>query len=202
MGLLACEQVADPVAGDDVDDRVSDPLAPSEVGRVPDPDPVAFPPNLRKRGLCGPRAERLAGQRNLVGKRHPEHRRRRHEHGAGIGAAVRELAVRAIDPPPRLDQIEDRLLLPLKQPVDRTATWIVGPQACRLPQAGAPAMRTHVLDLQHPARSGVRPPIGDRTVDQPQQLELDLRAHARGDRAEKPERCFPRYLTCQITGTI
>jgi len=33
VSLLACEQVADPVPSDDVDDRVSDPLAPEEEGR-------------------------------------------------------------------------------------------------------------------------------------------------------------------------
>jgi hypothetical protein len=38
----------------------------------------------------------------------------------------------------------------------------------------------------------VSPPFADRTVDQAQKLELGLRAHARGDRAEKPERCLPR----------
>jgi hypothetical protein len=32
VSLLACEQVADPVPSDDVDDRVSNPLAPGEVG--------------------------------------------------------------------------------------------------------------------------------------------------------------------------
>jgi hypothetical protein len=36
----------------------------------------------------------------------------------------------------------------------------------------------------------------------PHQLELGLRAHAPRDRAEKPERCLPRYLPRQITGTI
>jgi len=51
-GLLGREQVADPVAGDDVDDRVGDPLAPGEVGRVPDPDPVALPRNVMKAALC------------------------------------------------------------------------------------------------------------------------------------------------------
>jgi hypothetical protein len=45
-------------------------------------------------------------------------------------------------------------------------------------------MRALIDELQHPARPRVRPAIGDRTIDQPQQLGLGLRAHPRGDRAE------------------
>jgi len=48
--LFAGEQVADPVAGHDIDDRVGDPLAAREVGRVPDPDAILLPRNL---GTCG-----------------------------------------------------------------------------------------------------------------------------------------------------
>src|SRR5512144_1031744 len=62
----------------------------------------------------------------------------------------------------------------------------------RLPQPPTPTMRTDVGEVKHAARARMRPPILDRAVDQPQQLELGLRAHARGDRAEKPERCLPR----------
>jgi len=59
-------------------------------------------------------------------------------------------------------------------------------------------MRAAISQIQHPARPRVRPPVGDRVVDQPQQLELDLRTHARGDRAEKLERCLPR---CKLSST-
>src|ERR1700758_3186291 len=61
-----------------------------------------------------------------------------------------------------------------------------------------PAMRTEVGEVQALTRPGVRPPIANGPVDQPQQLELGLRAHTRGDRAEKPERCFPR---CNVSST-
>ena len=101
VGLLGREQVADPVAGDDVDDRVRDPLGAGEVGRVPDPDPVLFPGNLGKRRLRRSRAEPLARQRDPVLERDPQHRGGRDEHAAGVAAAVRELAMRAIDPDPR-----------------------------------------------------------------------------------------------------
>ena len=59
-------------------------------------------------------------------------------------------------------------------------------------------MRAHICEVKHPARARVRPPVPDRTIDQAQQLELGLRAHARGDRAEKPERCLPR---CNVNST-
>jgi hypothetical protein len=105
---------------------------------------------------------------------------------------VRELAMRAVDPPPLLDQIEDRLLLPAQQPVDRITDRGTVIQRARLPQPRPPAVRAYIGEVEHPARVRVRPPVGDRGVDQPQQLELGLRAHARSDRAEKPERCLPR----------
>ena len=59
-------------------------------------------------------------------------------------------------------------------------------------------MRAAISQIQHPARPRVRPPVGDRLVDQPQQLELELRTHTRGDRAEKLERCLPR---CKLSST-
>jgi hypothetical protein len=65
-------------------------------------------------------------------------------------------------------------------------------EAPRLPQPRTPAVRADVGEIQDPARAGMRPPVPDRTIDQPQELELGLGAHARRDRAEKPERCFPR----------
>ena len=42
-GLLGAEQVADPVAGDDVDDRVGHPPGGREIRGLPHPDPVALP---------------------------------------------------------------------------------------------------------------------------------------------------------------
>ena len=101
---------------------------------------------------------------------------------------MRELAMRAVHPPPRLDQIEDRLLLAGQQPVHRIADRRPVLQTPGLPQPRTPAVRADVGEVQHPARARVRPPVLDGAVDQPQQLELGLGAHARGDRAEKPER--------------
>ena len=105
--LLAAHQVADPVSRDDVDDRVDDSLAPGEVGRVPDPDPVALPRNRGRVQANRPwdgTAPRATS--NPVLERDAQQRRGRDEHHAGVAAAVRELAMRAIhrDPTPRSDR--------------------------------------------------------------------------------------------------
>ena len=99
---------------------------------------------------------------------------------------MRELAMRAVDPTPRLDQIEDRLLLPRQDAVDRAATRIVVLERPGLPQPRPPAVRADVGEAEHPARSGVRPAVRDSGVDQPQQLELGPGAQARGERRLAP----------------
>ena len=98
-GLLAGEQVADPAAGHDADDRVGDPPAPREMARVPNPCAVLLPADIGECRLRGSRADGLARQRDLVLQRDAQHCRGAHEHHAGEAATVRELAVRAIDPP-------------------------------------------------------------------------------------------------------
>ncbi len=55
-----------------------------------------------------------------------------------------ELAVGAIDLPPPLDQIEDRLLLPSQQPVDRASAGIAVRKRSGLPQPRSPPMRADV----------------------------------------------------------
>jgi hypothetical protein len=75
--------------------------------------------------------------------------------------------MRPVNPAPGLDQIEDRLLLALKQPVHRTATRTAVLERAGLPQPRAPAVRALINELQHPARSRVRPAVADRAVDQP-----------------------------------
>ena len=106
--------------------------------------------------------------------------------------------MRAIHPAPLLDQLENRLLLPGQQSVSGIADRPSVLEAPGLPQSRTPAVRADIGEIEHPARARVRPPVPNGTVDQPQQLELGLRAHARGDRAEKPERCFPR---CNVNST-
>src|SRR5664279_4075553 len=168
------------------------------MGGVPDPDPVALPRNLRQHGRFRPWPVRLAGQLHLVLERDPQHRRGRDEHDPEPTAAVRDLAMRAVDLAPLLDQIQDLGLLPGEQAVDRAATGIAVLQAAGMYEPLPPPVRADVGEVEHLARSSMRPTVPDRAVDQPQQLELGLRAHARGNRAEKPERCFPRCNVSSI----
>src|SRR5207244_687088 len=109
-----------------------------------------------------------------------------------------ELAMRQVDRAPGLDQLEDRPLLPIEDPVHGTTARITVLQAAGVTQSLTPAVRADVGELKDSARPGVRPPVSDRAVDQPQQLELGPCAHARGDRAEKPERCLPRCNVSSI----
>jgi hypothetical protein len=57
---------------------------------------------------------------------------------------MRELAMRAIDLTPLLDQIQDLGLLPGQQAVDRAATRITILQAPGIPQPLPPAVRSDV----------------------------------------------------------
>ena len=97
---------------------------------------------------------------------------------------MRELAMRPVHPPPLFDQIEDRLLLPVQDPVHRAATRMTVFERAGVQQPLAPMMRATISQIEHAARPGVRRPLADSAIDQPQQLELGLRAHARGNRAE------------------
>src|SRR3954471_18753487 len=115
---------------------------------------------------------------------------------------MRELAVRAIDPAPLLDQVQDRLLLPDQQAMDRGADRRAVLERAGLAQPGTPAVRAHVGELQHAAGTQVRPARAGRRLDQAQQLELGLGAHAAGDRAEKPERCLPRSSASSIANSF
>jgi hypothetical protein len=75
--------------------------------------------------------------------------------------------MRAVNKAPLLDQIEDRLLLPGQQAVDRATPGITILQCAGVAQPLAPAVRADIGEVQHRARPGVRPPVGDGTVDQP-----------------------------------
>ena len=130
-------------------------------------------------------------QLDAVLERDSLHCRGRDDHRADLRAAMRELATRALHPAHSSDQIEDRLLLPRQDawtalpPGSRSSSVPVSRSRCRQRCA-----RTSARSSTRHAR-GVRHPACDGLVDQPQQLELGLGAHARGDRAEKPERCCP-----------
>ena len=62
----------------------------------------------------------------------------------GVAAAVRELAMRPVHPPPGLDQLEDRLLLPVQDAVHRAAARITALQRAGIPQPRSPEVRADV----------------------------------------------------------
>ena len=192
VGLLAREEVADPVAGDDINDRVSDPLAAGEVGRVPDPDPVVFPGNLGKRGLRGSWAEPFARQPHPVLQRHFSSVEGRRTPRRCSCRGARACDGRGPpDPTSRLDRGSPAPPRPAARGPRRRPDG--GPPACPFPAAADASDARDCQPDQAPGTPERAPTRPDRTVDQPQQLEVGLRAHARGDRAEKPERCLPRY---------
>ena len=55
-----------------------------------------------------------------------------------------------------------------------------------LTQPLTPAVRADIGEIKDQARPRVRPPFLDRAVDQPQQLELGLGAHARRTGPKSP----------------
>ena len=158
---------------------------------VPDPDPVLLPRNLRHCRQNRPGTERLARQRDAVLERDAQQRRGRHEHHAGVGAAVRELAMRAIHPPPGLDQIKDRLLLPRQQPVHRIADR---PRSSSVPVSRSRARQRCArtsCEVEHPARAGVRPPVPDGASISPNSSSLVSALTRVGTGPKSPSAAFP-----------
>jgi hypothetical protein len=96
---------------------------------------------------------------------------------------VRQLAVRPVDRPPVLDQVQDRLLFPGQQPVHRVAARRQIGQGAVVAQPGAPTVHPHILDTQDVAGAGVRPPRRDRVVDQLEQPLFDVAVDAGGQRS-------------------
>ena len=84
------------------------PRAAGEVRRVVDPDRVARVARpLRKRAPLGPPRPPRRPQNQAVCSQNAHHRRRRDPHPARVGAAVRELAMRAIDLAPLVKERQD-----------------------------------------------------------------------------------------------
>src|SRR5450755_160682 len=82
---------------------------------------------------------------------------------AGVGAAVGELAMRPVDRTPLLDQIEDRLVLPGQQPVDRATAGITILERAVLPQPGTPAVRA--VSAPPVVLCGIEQPVSHRDHD-------------------------------------
>ena len=157
---------------------------------------LLLPRNLRHSRQNRARAERLARQLDPVLQRDPQQRGGRDEHHAGVGAAVRELAMRAIDQTPGLDQIEDRLLLKGQQPVDRLADRQAVLQTPGLPQPRPPAMRADVGEIQHLARRVCAHPPGPHRRSAPAARAWSRRSRARGP--GRKARALPSPVQCQL----
>jgi hypothetical protein len=110
-------------------------------------------------------------------------------HLADVAAAVRELAMRAIDIAPALEQLEDRGDLLGAQAVDRAARLAV-PETVGIAPA-APPPRPALVQLEIGAGAAVLPAAGDGPVDQAEQLMLGGRVDATRDPATQPQRSFP-----------
>ena len=201
-GRLRAEHRVDPLARDQIQDRQRARAGGREGGEVIAPDlvgPVVDPVRPR---LARPRAPRRPVREHAaVREQHPQHRRRRDPHPAQVGAAVRELAMRAIDLAPLVGQLEDRLDLlgpsarapPARPAVDRPAPRRRRACQCRARRSESPSTR-------HAARQA---PAGrGRPRDQLQQRRLDLGVDARRDRAYQSERDFPRRATSSIACSL
>ncbi len=130
-GLLDRNQGVDPLTGDHVHDREADPTGAGEMCCIPDPYPVRFPYQpVRPRPLLGPCARCRLGQGEPVFDQDAAERGRRDPHQMLVGAAVGQLAMRAVDGAPAFGHVEDRgdLLgqqrvhrMPARRPVDQGA---------------------------------------------------------------------------------
>jgi hypothetical protein len=108
VGGLWAEHRVDPLARDEVEDRQRVGPGLGERGQVIAPHlarPVLDPGRPRPLDRAHPR--RPVGQHPAVLEQHPQHARRRHPHLAFIRAAVRELAMRAVDLAPAVGQRQD-----------------------------------------------------------------------------------------------
>ena len=148
---------------------------------------------------CAP-TEPAACSIRAVGDRSPASRRvlqrtrkaSRDRHHARVGPPCASLRCER-PPTPLLDQIRIACSRASRRCTHRHRPPVLGLPVSR---TATPPMRAHILQVEDPARARVRPPVPDGTVDQPQQLELGLRAHARRE-PEKPERCLPRTTSAR-----
>jgi hypothetical protein len=147
-GFLDRDDRGQPFAGDQVLDDEHRHPGRGEVRRVVDPDAVGPVLDPVREWLAhaapGPR-QRLE---MLVGKeKHATHARRRHPHPVKVGAPVGELAMRAVDLAPFVEQGQDRIDLLGQRAVHR------GPARCPVGQLAAgtpgdPAVRPPLRQLQ------------------------------------------------------
>ena len=122
-------------------------------------------------------------------------------HHAEPGAAVGELAVRAVDLTPRLEQLHDRLALTIKQAVQRATArrLVTQPIGPLLAHPGTPAQLTPLIKIQQPTRPAPVPAPRHSMLDELEQTRLDRRREPARDRAGgQSQRAFP---SCRCSAT-
>src|SRR4051812_19608163 len=124
-----------------------------------------------------------------MGGQHPAHGGGRDPDALAVAAAVRELAMRAINV---LELLEDREYLGFLVGRDRVQRRTGTPidQHAGGPEL-APAPRAALAQLEVPAHAPVIPSARNGLVDKPQQLVLGGRRHSPRDPATQSQRPFP-----------
>ena len=75
--------------------------------------------------------------------------------------------------------------------MNRTATGIAVLQAAGISEPLPPAVRADVGEVENLARSPMRPPVADRTVDQPNSSSLVSALTRAGTGPKSPSAAFP-----------
>jgi hypothetical protein len=174
---------------------------------VPDPNPVGRPHQpVRPRTLLRPAARCWRGQRESVFDQHAPKRGWRHPHQTLVGAAVGELAVRAVDGAPTFGDVEDGGDLLGQQRMDRMPAWRLVDQGGGVAAACPPAMHPRVGHLPQRARPGMGEPGRDRVVDRLQNQLLHLGGDPRRHWPDQPQPDFPRTtassIACALTASV
>ena len=140
----------------------------------------------------------MALQHKAFRGQHPAHGGRRGVHQIESGPARGELAVRAVDGTPVLEQAQDRGPLVLEQPVHRAAAGGQVDQPV-LTAASPPVAVAVRIQPEQPARPSRRPAPRERVLDQVEQPCLHRRIDPSRDRAGgQSQRAFP---SCRCNAT-
>src|SRR5207302_1561004 len=113
----------------------------------------------------------------------------RDPHQLEVAATVRELAVRAVDITPRLEQLKDLGHLLGAQTMHRAARLAIAETAIIAPVSPPP--RPALIQLEITAGAAMLPTTSHRLIDQDQQLRLGGRVHSARDPATQSQRPFP-----------
>ena len=120
-----------------------------------------------------------------------------------IPATLRELAMGPVGLTPGLEQLHDRRLLPVQQPVQRvTARWGIG-QVMAGGAARGPAGHPQIVHVQQMTRGPGRPAAGHGVLDQIADAGFDGCLYSGRDRANsQSQRDFPRLRCSSIAWAV